>query len=306
MKNINKIFKHIDDVIALGNKLALNDPYNIKEKEKGWSTTHCFRISDYNDGLGYEPCEEEIMIHKTIKPNHNNNIYYFLFHTYTPYGADITEEEVREKSEERKHFYKTNEVEVGITIEKRLNRPTDTCWGWNYHGYDYYIIKDGKTTISNNMAEIRRIYNNKPEWTQPNIRIEEYHSQKRKVFEIQDIQEIYSYKPFNRTKYVYLLETTDNEYYYIVDELEDLHHYACWLIDQDENLKISIVGGVEEAAKRFVNGETFNAWNWFSWSKLHEILDVEKDAESEYNKKTIQGISYPYEFLNKYQIIKQL
>lgn len=301
MKNINEIFKHIDHVIELGNKLAKEDPHSKDNWYNG-----SFRISEYENGLGYEPCEEDRMIYKTIKPNHNDDIFYFLFHTYTPYpNTVLSEEEVREKSEERKCFYNNDEVEVGITIEKRLQPPNKTVWGWEYRGYDYYVIKDGKTTISKNRAEIRRIYNNKSEWTQPNIRFKEYHSQKREVHEIEDIQEIYSYNRFDRINKVYLLETTDGEYYYIGDT-DDLHHYACYLIDQDDDLKISIVGGVEEAAKRFVNGEKFDTWNWHFYSKLHEILDVEKDAESDYNKKYICGISYPYEFLNEYQIVKQL
>jgi len=229
-----------------------------------------------------------------------------LFRTNNKYMSGVTEEEIREKSELRKCFYKEDNIEVGLSIENCLVPPTDTCWGYKFNGFEYYIIKDGKTYFSKNRAEIRRIFNNKPEWTQQNIQIEYYHSQKTEILEIEELNEIHSYKKYDRIQKIYELETTEGDRYFIANSDDKLKDYACYLIDQDEEHKISIVGGVEECAKRFVNGEKFDIYNWMMWEKLENLINVEEGAEQEINKVEITKISYPFGSLERYQIFKQI
>ena len=297
---INKVFKHIDDLFALGKTLAKNDPHN-----KG-AESYSFNTSEYCLLEDCELCEEDRMIWKYKKPNHNGNVYYFLFRTNNKYHSEVTEKEIMEKSELRKCFYKDVNVEIGISIENTLQPPNSDIWGYTFRGYEYYLIKDGKTTFSKSRAEIRRIYNNKPEWTQQNVRIEYYHSQKTEILEIDNINEIHSYKQYDRIKKVYELETLEGELYFIVSSDSVLKDYACYLIDQDEEQKIAIAGGIEECAKSYVNGESFNIYNWMTFEKLENLINVEEGAEKEINKVEILNISYPFGSLEGYQIFKQI
>jgi len=84
---INKVFKHIDDLFDLGKTLAKNDPHN-----KG-AESYSFNNSEYCLLEDCELCEEDRMIWKYKKPNHNGNVYYFLFRTNNKYHSGVTEEE---------------------------------------------------------------------------------------------------------------------------------------------------------------------------------------------------------------------
>lgn len=294
---INKIFNKIDFVLNKIEEIAIF--YNTKK-----DIFQCANITECCPLEECEPCEEERMLWKYKNPNRNGHIFIFLFRTENKYRSGISEKEIREKSELRKCFYKDNNIEIGLTIEENLFPPTENIWGWTFRGFKYYIIKNNEITITESRSEIRKIYNDKDLSETYNIRISDF-NEETKSFEISNVIELDTINYYSYLEKIYLIEIDYDEYYAAHNE-DILRKYAYKLIDQDIELKISIVGGLEEAAKKFVEGEQFSLESYLDIDKLSNIIDVEDiDYNEQLNKKIIKNISYPYKELEGYHLFKK-
>lgn len=248
MKSINEAFILLDKTLEQQKEIAKKiNSHSTSPFFFGCQT--CYNPDDRNHSI----VDENKLLWVTDKPDHNGYRTVFLFKTTEKYPDKRFEakQEILATSELRKVLLKNNITEVGISIENTLQQPTDIIWGWKFKNYEYYIIKDGKTTFSNKRSDIRKIYNGheyKPERNL--IRIDTDTTK----FTI-EVEEIYEIK--HRKIYHVVLEN-DEEYYLGTDDsMRDYFHEVVMEDDWRETL-IEMYGGKDAVIKLFFEGSRFN------------------------------------------------
>jgi len=251
---------HSDSPHFFGNQTS----YNPDDRNYGTST----KIND--------------LLWRTDKPDHNGYYTVFMFRTTEKYPDNRTEAEaeIMKTSELRKTLLKNDIAEVGITIEESLRRPTETCWGWTFGGYKYYIIKDNKLTITEQRSVIRKIYNNKPlENDNPyKVRLEDHNnevSEYEYAKTTKEIEELYEV-----SKGVFHCEIDYEPYFLGTDD--SMREYFCEYI-MDEEMRetlIHMLGGKEAMIKHYLGGGTFQPDHLLYYDEgknFCSILDIDRE-----------------------------
>jgi len=261
--SINSIFVHIDKTFAQMKKRA--EELNGKNK---FAVSFTHRVDYDPEGKPYKISEINPLFYETTEKDHNKNFQVFLFRTMNKYRntSPSYRDVILKNSELKKVFYKDKSIEVGLTIEPTLQNPTDTCWGYSFRGYRYYIIKDGVETITQSRSVIRKIYNNKPNKNEIlNIRFENDVTWYTR--EILEIKELYTG--------VYFL-STDNEDFYLCDDEDNLWKYILDKIITKEEWVIEL-GGVDNILEMVLSGSNFDPLGYLKFNKeVSEFLPIEK------------------------------
>lgn len=238
MKSINKIFIEFDQILKQKDKRAKELNWHAGSNKMDYDPeSKTYKVSDINP-----------LFYETTQPDHNGNYIVFVFKTENKYPNNTMSyrDVIMNNSELRKTLYKDDDVEVGITIEKRLRPPTDTCWGYSFHGYDYYIIKNGETYITQSRANIRKVYNNKPIKDVYSIRVNnDVTTYSREVLHCEELG-----------KNVYLIETTDEDFIAYKKD-NDLWEY---ILDNKISNEwwIGELGGIENMLEMILDGHSFD------------------------------------------------
>jgi hypothetical protein len=243
---INEIFQNIDRIFK---------ELETKSKEYNKDTWHSTNsIDEYCHIDNAIPTTEElnpfgipyIWREKDTSKNYSK---FFMFRTEAEYmNRSLTEQFILENSELRKCFYNDDNVEIGLTIEEGLNRPTDTHWGFSFSKPKYYIIKNNNIKISESRATIRKVYYDKNTEKEYNlIRLDD--TLKDYSREINNINKLYDG--------VYSAEI-DYEDCIIYKDEKDLVYYCTDLMKEEmkytkDNI-IALYGSVEEIFERIVDG----------------------------------------------------
>lgn len=296
---INEVLKFIDDIYKAQEEVAkrLNDNYEnfwcIYEShdysERGLNhvdkdfllevmNEEGFAKSSYNYDLN------EPLLYTT--PVHVNGGQYkytavILFPIWTPYPRrDYSREaytETLEKSYLTKPLYRKDNIEVGLTIENELKEPTDTCWGYRFGAARYYIIKDGEKTITSSRSKIRKIFNGHDIDTTENIRIST-----KGTFEILEHNKIFQGKngAVFQVDLFNLNNIEDSDEYFIGYE-DALYEMYEDMVDDDT--LISMIGGIEEIVKRYLEGGSFDKHSFLRWNySIEDLLGLSEDLDKPY------------------------
>jgi hypothetical protein len=207
-----------------------------------------------------------------MNSNHNGDYIVFLFRTENEYRKNSSDykKTVLEESELRKILLKTDDIEMGITIEDSLKEPTENIWGYTFGHYKYYIIKNDVLTITESRSKIRKIYKGITETDKPYlIRIETDLTWYTK--EIGTISKL--------AEKVYECEIDDE--IYLISNDDALLKYASKLIKLKENkdFLIGMLGGVDEIVKSYICGNIFNSETYFRFNEndMCDFIGIEKE-----------------------------
>lgn len=282
-ESVNKAFILLDNTLRQKAEISRN----IQTKDKDWYGSIGDRTDHDPEGLKYVKCTENPLLWKTTEPDHNGTYTCFLFRTENKYRHTSHEyrDVILKKSELRKVLLKNKIAEVGISIENTLQYPTETCWGYKFHGYDYYIIKDGETTFTNSRAKIRKIYNDKPiEDDRILVRIGEYEGEK--TIELDELTR------YDKDLYHCVI----NEQEYLIGDEDSILKYGCDMMLEDDykDWIIKILGGVDAIVDNYLRGTDFQIRNYFSynWEEFADFMELDKEEWRKNQRNRIQHSNY--------------
>jgi len=278
-QSVNKAFILLDKTLKQREEIS----HGIQTyKDKDWAGSIGNRTHYNPENLPVKICEENPLLWRTTEPDHNGFFSVFLFKTTEIYRRTSSEhkDEFMATSELRKVLLKNDIAEVGITLEESVRNPTDVVWGYTFGIYKYYIVKDGKTTISNKRSDIRKIYNGKPiEEEEIVIRVKN-DDEPEGTFTFDDFDEL--------GKDVYECEIDGQEY--LIGDEESIQKYGVELMKDDDCREwlINYLGGIDEIVKDYLNGRSFDLYWHFchEWEVFASFMDLDKE-EWRKNKRVI-------------------
>ncbi len=242
--SINSVFVHIDKTFKQMRERA----YELNGKDT-FAVSSTYRTDYDPEGKAFIVSKVNSLFYETTEKDYDKWYQVFMFKTTNAYRHTSHEyrDVILKNSELKKVFYKDENVEVGLTIEPTLCYPTETCWGYKFKGYQYYIIKNGVETVTQSRSVVRKIFNNKNiEKTEYSVRItNDVTTYSRAVIELKELN-----------KNVYFL-STDNEDFYLA-----LNKNAMWEYIFDKVITkewwINDLGGVNDMLEMILNGRNFN------------------------------------------------
>lgn len=277
MESVNLAFILLDKTLKEKKESARIHNISLKNPNGECSITN---RTDYDpEGKKCIKNEKNPLFWECIEPDHNDYYNVFLFNVECKYRNCSAEyrDEILQKSELRKVLLKNDIAEVGITIEDSLHAPTETCWGYSFHGYKYYIIKNGELFISKSRSKIRKIYNGKNDLKTElfNIRINHNHYERYSSKAISNIKKL--------AKNLFTCQIDNDKYLLAKDD--SLLEYACKLIQQPENKEklIEYLGGIDLIISNYASGRSFNLRDYFIFNS-NDLCSLLSISEEEYNK----------------------
>jgi hypothetical protein len=282
-ESVNKAFILLDKTLKQKAEIAKQ----IQAKDKEWYGSIGNRTDHDPEGLKYKKCTENPLLWQMTEPDHNGTYVVFLFKTVNKYRNTSHEyrDVIIKNSELRKVLLKNKIAEVGITIEDSLHYPTETCWGYSFHGYKYYIIKDGETTFTDSRAVIRKIYNGKPiEDDRVLIRIGEYEGEK--TIELDELTR------YDKDLYHCVIDEQE----YLIGDEDSILNYGCDMMFEDENKNwlIKLLGGIDEVVNSYLRGRSFNIKQYFgyNWEEFASFMELDKEEWRKNDSNRIQHSNY--------------
>ena len=265
MITITDIFKEIDNTL---NELKL------RAKELNPDSWHPTSSITYNpEGKKFITNVDNPYFYETTERDHNKAYKTFLFLTTDVYGrfcgagtGSLKEKErILKTSETRKIFYKDDNVEVGLTIEHTLKDPTSTCWGYNWGRPDYYIIKNGKLTITERRSVIRKIFNGHNVEDETYLIKFDYPYLKSFTGELEEINELFKNVWLVEVEgKEYILSTDDDLWKWIYETFQEKEYYEWWKKRFDS---------IDNIIERLISGVAFDDNSYLHMNfKLEELL----------------------------------
>jgi hypothetical protein len=289
MKNIsvNTAFTLLDETLRYQIELATKvNTHSSSPTFFGCNTAH--NPEEY----GCSVVKENELLWITNERDHNDYLCVFVFKTTEVYRntALSLRESILEESETRKVLLKNDVAEVGITIEESLNDPNENIWGFRFRGFKYYIIKDGKTTITEKRSTIRKIYNNRVVENNSPYLVQIDGDKFRGTYEVEGITQIRE-RVFECT--------IDDEEYYIADDRSLRDYFIEYIADKDfKPMLISMLGGVDEIVERFISGNTYNPEHFLMFDEgknICMVLSIDIEFLQAYQHEDIEHSNFDFD-----------